>query len=822
MLKNYLVTAWRNITKDKFYALLNVIGLAMGLTAALFIFLYVIHEITFDKSNLNYKRIYRLESHFVINGKDDLMAKTAIQLAPALKDEYPEIEEFARFAQRGSYYLSHGEKEFREDHIFFADSTVFRVFTYPFIKGDPNSALIRPYSMVLTESMAKRYFGKQDPLGKVLRSVDGNLYEITGIMEDLPSNMHLRFDALISIATARQEFGADRLNDRGAQSFWSYNVYSYILLKKGTGIEPVLAKFPAFYSKYMKSFGDKIFGNYILMAKPLARVHHYSSDLSYDQPAGNIKYVAVFMLAGLFILMIACINYMNLATARSSVRSKEIGIRKISGALPHMLRRQFMAESILIVATSSLISLLLTWLLMPFFNSITHMNLKFSVLFEPDVSGGILVMALTVAILSGSYPAWYLSSLDPLRVIRSQSGTKGGSGFLRKMLVVFQFAVSVFMITGTFIIRSQLDYIQNSDAGFDKENLLVMEMRDSTLKKSLEPFRQELLKNPDIKMVSFSDGNPGYDPYIRAIRYEGEQGKMTDRTINVMYADYDYAPMMGIKITEGRYYDHEMKSDAEKAFVINETAAIKFGWTDSSGIADSNYEGVIGKRFHWGLHTDGTADRDGRIVGVVRDFHYASMRNKIEPLVIILNTDDQDLYFANIRINGLNKTKTIQYIDRTRQLFKDPYPFKYSFLEEHLRDYYQVEERTEMLSRTFALLAIFIASLGLLGLSSFLTRIRTKEIGIRKISGASANNIVLLFVREFSAWVILANILAAPVVIYLLTKWLRSFPYQTEIHPWIFGAGLALSLVVALLTLSARVFRAAALDPSEAVRHSGS
>jgi putative ABC transport system permease protein len=820
MFKNYLFTAWRNITKDKFYALLNVIGLTMGLTAALFIFLYVKNEITFDKSNLNYKRIYRLESRFVINEKDDLMAKTAIQLAPTLKDEYPEIEEFARFAQRGSYYLSFGEKEFQEDHIFFADSTVFRVFTYPFVRGDPNTALIRPYSMVLTESMAKRYFGKQDPLGHVLRSAEGNLYEVTGIIEDLPGNMHLRFDALLSIATARQEFGADRFNDRGAQSFWSYNVYSYILLKEGTHIESVLFKFPAFYSKYMKSFGDKIFGNYILMAKPLARVHHYSSDLAYDQPGGNMKYVSVFLLVAIFILIIASINYMNLATARSSSRSREIGIRKIAGALPQMLRRQFIAESILIVSISTFISLILTWLLMPFFNNLTQMNLRFSVLFEPVVIGGILVMAFIVALLSGSYPAWYLSSLDPIRVIRAQSDTKRGSGLLRKILVVFQFAISVMMITGTLIIRSQLSFMQNSDAGFDKENLLVMEMRDSTLKISIEPFRQELLKYPDIKMVSFSDGNPGYDPYIRAIRFEGDQGKMLDRTINVMYADYDYARMMGIQIVEGRYYDREMKSDAEKAFVINETAALKFGWIDSASRANGNYTSVIGKRFHWGLHTDGTADRDGQIVGVMKDFHYASMRNTIEPLVIILNTEDQNLFFANIRIISRNRVKTIEYINKVRQLFKDPYPFKYNFLDDHLRDYYQVEKRTEMLSRTFALLTILIASLGLLGLSSFLIRIRTREIGIRKISGARANRIVFLFVKEFSAWVILANMLAAPVVIILLTKWLRSFPYQTGIHPWIFIAGLILSLVVALLTVSVRVFQAASLDPSEAVRHS--
>ncbi len=349
-----------------------------------------------------------------------------------------------------------------------------------------------------------------------------------------------------------------------------------------------------------------------------------------------------------------------------------------------------------------------------------------------------------------------------------------------------------------------------------------MEMRDSTLKKSLEPFRQELLKNPDVKKVSFSDGNPGYEPYIRAIRFEGDQGKMTDRALNVLFADYDYARSMGMQLAEGRYYDREMKSDPEKAFVINETAAMDFGWIDSVSRANGDYASAIGKRFHWGLHTDGTADRDGQIVGVVKDFHYASMRNKIEPLVIILNTDDQDLFFANIRINSLNRAQTIGYIDRARQLFRDPYPFTYTFLDEHLMDYYQVEKRIEILSRTFALLTILIASLGLLGLSSFLTRMRTREIGIRKISGAGANRIVFLFVKEFSGWVILANLLAAPAVLFFLTKWLRSFPYQTKIHPWIFVAGLVITLAVALLTVSVRVFQAASLDPSEAVRHSGS
>ncbi|HJZ39855.1 MAG TPA: ABC transporter permease [Bacteroidales bacterium] len=819
MFKNYLIIAWRNITKDKFYTLLNMLGLAIGLTASVFIFLYIMDELTYDRSHLNHKRIYRLESHFVINGKDDLFAATQIPLGPTLKDEYPEIEEYVRFAQTGTMFLKYGDKEFQEDSIVYADSTIFSVFTHPLMQGDPKTVLNRPYTMVMTEKLAKKYFGSEDPVGKTLKSVEGNLYEVTGVIKDLPGNLHMKFEGLLSVATVRQEIGVERFNDRSAGSFWNIGIYNYIMLKEGASIDPILEKFPDFYTKYMKSLGDQINGSFTLMAKPLARVHHHSSDLGYDQPGGNIRYVYVFSLVAILILVIACINYMNLATARSARRSKETGMRKIAGAQRRMLIRQFLIESLVIAMASTVIAILLSRLLLPWFNMIANKTLDFSMLFTPVLLCCIAGLAIVVGLISGSYPALYLSSFNPVNVIKGQADNKGGNGLLRKILVVFQFTVSVAMITGTFIISSQLNFLQNTDPGFAKEDMLVMEMRDTTFKKSLEPFKQELLKNPDIKGVAFSNGNPGYDLGIQVMRIEGDSGNMVDRAVNNFFADYDYIDLMGIKVVEGRYYSRDMKSDPLKAFVINETAARKFGWIDSASAAAGNYASAIGKRFHFGINLDGTAARDGYIVGVVKDFHYASMRNPIEPLVILLNDQDRFNFFANIRINSRNRQKTMEYINQVRQDFKDIYPFKYKFLDENMKEYYLGEKRIGMLSRTFALLTVIIAALGLLGLSSFLTQTRTREIGIRKISGASANNIVLMFAREFSLWIFLANIIAAPVALYTLNKWLQAFPYKTDIHIWIFVAGLFISVFVALLTVSLRVFQAASINPSDAMRY---
>jgi len=819
MLKHYFIVAWRNISNDKFYTLLNVIGLAIGLTTAIFIFLYIVDELTYDKSHLNYKRIYRLESHFVFSGKDNLFAITQLPMAPTLKDEYPEIEEYARFASTGTLFLKYGGKEFQEDSINFADSTVFRVFTFPFIKGDPKYALNRPYTMVMTESLARKYFGDEDPIGKTIESVDGNLYEVTGVMRDLPGNLHFRFKGLLSASTMREILGAEKYKDRSAASFCLINVYSYIMLKDGADMDGILSKFPDFYQKYMKSFGDQVNASFTLMATPLERIHHHSGNLGYDQPVGDIEYIMVFGLVAILIVIIASINYMNLATARSARRSKETSLRKISGAQRNMLVRQFLVESVVIALFSTITALILGRLLLPVFNTIANKNVDYSVLCTPEIIGGIACLSLVIGLISGSYPALCLSSFNPVNVINGQSELRGGNGLMRKILVVFQFGISAAMITGTLIIGSQLNFMQNSDPGFNKQDLLIMELRDSTIKKSLEAFRQELLKNPDIKGVAFSNGNPGYGIGISAFRSEGDSGSLVDRALNVYSIDYDYIDLLGMKIAVGRNYDRNIKSDVLEGVLVNETLAGNLGWVDSDSKVRGDYSSVIGKRLQYGFNADGTAYRDGRVIGVVKDFHYASMRNLIEPVALFLCEKNEYQYYANIRIDSRNRRKGIEYIDKVRQDFNDPYPFKYRFLDENLRDYYSAEKRIGMLARTFTLLTILIAALGLLGLSSFLTQSRTREIGIRKIAGASPNQIVLMFTREFSLWIIIANILAAPVTIMLLNKWLLSFPYKTEIHPAIFAAGLIISLFVALLTVSLRVFQASSTNPAEAVRY---
>lgn len=819
MLRNYLITAIRNIFRDKFYTFINIFGLAIGIAVAIFIMLYVRDELNYDKYNKNYKQIYRLESDFTIAGKEDKFAATQIPLAPTLKDEYPEIEEYVRFVPAGTLYFKYENKEFREDSLLFCDSTVFRVFTFPLQTGDPSKALNRPYTMVISGSLANRYFGKSNPIGKTIQSIDGNLYEITGVLAEVPGNSHMKFNGLISAATVREQIGKSRFDDRSAGSFWNIGIFSYILLKENSTVDGINKKFPEFYNKYMKSLGDQISGSFKLKLKPLARVHHYSADLGYDFPGGNIKYVYIFSIVGLLILIIAAINYMNLATARSARRAREAGIRKVVGSTRGKLIRQYLSESMLITLLAFVISIFLVWIFLPEFNHIANKGIAFHNLAAPSMLGIIICLTILIGLISGSYPAFYLSSYKPALVIKGQTDQKGGNVSLRKVLVVLQFAISVFMLVGMLVVNSQLNFMQKSDIGFKKDNIMQMTLRDTTFKKNTDAFREELLKIPDISGVSFSTGNPGSNVSIQVMRIEGDSGKMTDKAINNYFIDYDYLPMMGMKITEGRNYDRSMTSDSKKAFIINETAARKFGWVDSSSKAAGNYASAIGKKFYFGINLKGGADKEGQIVGIVKDFHYNSLHNPIEPIVLLLMDNVQYRYSANISMSGQNRERTVAAIDKIRKDFNDRYPFEYKFIDESLHEFYIDEERISRLFKIFTILTIFIAVLGLLGLSSFLTQQRTREIGVRKVMGATSANIISMFIQQFSLWVIIANIVALPLSYYFMGKWLQDFSYRTNLHIWIFFAAFMLSLIVAILTVSYRVIIAANTNPAEAVRY---
>ena len=504
MLRNYFISAYRSIVKNKFYSILNIFGPAIGITCAILILLYVKEEITFDKHNKNYHRIYRLESDFNISGKATLAALIPMPMAPTLKDEYPEIKEVARFAGFGlqDILFQYKDLKFFEDKIYFTDSTVFKIFDYEFILGSPDNALNEPNTIVITESFASKYFGKENPMGEVLTTSNFGNCRVTGVIKDVPANSHLRFDCLLSMATIVELTGVDRFNSRSAPAFWNISAFEYILLDENAKIEDLLGKFPAFYDKYMSSLGKQINATFRLKATRIDKVH-FGSKLEFDLPVGNYSYIIIFSLVGVFMLLIASLNYMNMATARSTNRSKEVGLRKVIGAGRGTLIRQFISESMVLVILALIIALIATILILPSFNVLTDKVIKAGTLFEPVTFSLILVITLFVGLISGSYPAFYLSSFSPVEVLKSNVNPRQGKGLLRKILVVFQFAISGALIIGTMIVSGQQRYIRNKDLGLNKENVMIIPIRDTAfINHKLQSFKDELLKLPDVRGVS--------------------------------------------------------------------------------------------------------------------------------------------------------------------------------------------------------------------------------------------------------------------------------------------------------------------------------
>jgi putative ABC transport system permease protein len=809
MFRNFIKTTLRSLVKDKYYSAINILGLAAGLTVTILIILYIYDEVTYDKHHKLHERIYRLESDFVLDNKFHKFAATQVPLAPTLMDEYPEIVNYARFQPVGTLHFKDGDREFQDDSLMFADSTVFDLFTYPFVLGNAEKALTRPNTIVVTEAFANKHLGKENPIGQTLSDINNNIYEVTGVISDLPQNSHLKFSGLISAATIGERMGADRFNDRSSGSFWNIGIFSYVLLGEKSDFQSVIDKFPEFYDKYMKEIGDMIKGSFSLMGTPMADVHLNPMDLEYDLPKGNRSYVYIFMFAAGFILLIASINYMNMATARSARRSREVGMRKVSGSSRGMLIRHFLGESVVIAVLSFLISIVLVMLLLPLFNDLSGKSLSLEISEMPEIYLMGLGISLVVGLLSGLYPAFYLSGFNPVIVLKGLvSGGKGGQSF-RKVLVLVQFTISVILIIVTMIVSGQLKFMKTTDLGFNKDNVIVMTVRDTTLRKSFDSFRDELLTHSEITNASQSQTNPGTNVGIQVQRIEGEGGELIDKGINLYGVGYDYTDMMGIEIIQGRGYDRDMGTDVDKAFIINETAAREFGWGEEA----------IGKRWQFGLQLDGTANRDGEVVGVFKDFHYTSLHNKIEPLVLILQDNNRRLPIFNIRTTGKNTEAVLEFIDEKRTEFGDRYPFEYDFLSDNLDDYYQEEIVIGRIFRYFTILTILIAALGLLGLSAFMAQQRTREIGIRKVMGSSVDGVVLLFMKQFSIWIIIANLIGWPVAWYGMNKWLQDFQYRVDVTIWIFAVALVLSLVVALLTVSWQSIRVGRINPAESLKH---
>ena len=794
MLKNYLFIALRNIKKNKIYSLLNIFGLAFGMAIFILIFLYVRHELSFDRWNQNADRIFRVvqkQPGNVYLGSDRFAVSPA-PLAAALMQEFPEVTAATRIDSASHVPLSYKEKHFVEKTTHWADPNFFKVFSIEMISGDPGTALSEPYSILFSESAATKYFGDEDPLGKTVIYRERFDMTVTGVFKDFPKNSHFTMDIILPF-DAQTTLSNRRLDTWGNNSY-----YTYFLLQEGADPFYLQNKLPAFFKKYSKGKGWETAEFYL---QPLTSIHLYSN-LNFEiTPNSDIRYIYLFSTIAFLILLIACINYINLATARSVRRAKEVGMRKVVGAHRNQLIKQFLGESTLITFIALLLTLGLIALSLPAFNRFVERDIAFNPINNPELVFGILIAFVIVTILAGGYPAAYISRFRPISALKSTTERGKRNVFFRNMLVIFQFVISILLIFSTMIVRSQLRYIQNREMGYNREHIVVIKPRDNRLRKQIDTFKTELRSNPNVIAVSASSSLPNHISSSTFAKWPGKPDNL-DIPIYVCESDYNFVDVFELKLVLGRNFSREFPSDAKGVFLINESAAKALGW-----------DTPLGKEFsHWGNENPA-----GKIVGVLKDFHMHSLHQEIKPLYIFHKTDISS--YVSIKITGENIPGTLAFIKETFKTFSPAYPFEYSFFDEIFNRAYKSEQKIGRLFSTFTLLTIFIACLGLFGLASFTAEARTKEIGIRKVLGASIPNIIGLLNQEYVRKVILATLIAWPLGFYAMSKWLQNFHYRISLGIFPFLASGLLALVIALMTVSFQTFRAAAVNPVDSLHY---
>jgi putative ABC transport system permease protein len=805
MISNYLRSALRNFRRNKIYAVINILGLSLGLTSTIFILLYINDELGYDKHFSLHKRLYRLEGDFNINNKHDRFAVSALPMGPALQLEMPEVEAFCRFNLNENTIFRYNEKEFIEKNAYLADSTAPYLFSLSFIEGNPEKALTEPFTVILSEKTAKKYFGKSPAYGKILYTPSGRSYKVTGVFEDLPHNTHMVFDLLMSMETLGTYMGDEQYHSMAPIAFWNVGYFTYILLKPNSDMDNILNKFPAFYDKYMKEIGDQINASFELKANRIDKVHH-NSHVDADLPTGNMAYIYVFSAVAVLIILLAAINYMNLATARAANRAREVGLRKVVGANRAQLAGQFMSESLLLAVLSMVISLILIKLFIPLFNQISGKALSFSLLANPEMMFGILAITLITGLISGIYPSLFLSSFQPAVVLKGKIKIGSGGAWLRKGLVAFQLLISLVMVTGSIVIFDQLHFMQRADMGFEKDNIMVLEVQDSAFRRRTDSFKSELLQNPNILNVGMSWGIPGGSMSVQVVRMEKET-KMQDYALNLLPCDYDFLELLQVSFVKGRNFSREMGSDKETAVIVNEATVREMGWG----------EHALGKKIHWGYDMDGSGGKRMKVIGVVKDFNYVSLHNTIEPIIMFI--PDFPLNVMSVRIKPGTEKSSIDFIQKQWKESNVNRPFDYYFLDKNFESKYQAESNLGQVFSIFAILSIFIALLGLIGLSSFMALQRTKEIGVRKVLGASIQSIVLMLYRESVLLVFLAFIIAVPLSWYMLHRWLENFAYHISLSWFIFAFAGLIILIITLISVSFHAIKAALSNPVTAIKY---
>ncbi|MCK4646995.1 MAG: ABC transporter permease [Candidatus Aminicenantes bacterium] len=788
LLWNYFKIAFRKIKRQKVFSFINISGLAIGMACCILIFLWVQEELSFDRFHENKDELYRVYTEVQYSdGRINLFATSYFPLARVLKEECPDVKHAARYASRHGLLIKHGEKQFSDDDSGFADPSFLSMFTFPFVKGDPKTALSNKFSVVITEEMSKKIFGSVDPIGKTLNVNNLCDVQVTGIIKDVAHNSYFQFDFIFPYVLY---WGPNWTEP----SHWGGNpLETFVLLHENALAGEVEQKVTSIKEKHDPSSPGM---EEQLHLQPLRQIHFYALG-----GGGLIIYIYIFSAIAFFIIIIACINFMNLSTARAATRANEVGLRKVVGAKKSDLIKQFFGESVLLSFIALVIALFIVQLILPSFNDLAGKQLKLDFSDNMTIIFGLIIITFFTGILSGSYPALFLSSILPANVLKGTLKAGQKSSLLRKGLVIFQFSISVFLIVCTLIIYKQLNYMRNRELGYEKENLVFVYMQDE-IRPKFESIKNELLQNSNIINVTRSLQAPDY--IASTVSKLDWKGKNPEERVSMNWdiVGFDYFETFKMEMDEGRRFSRKFATDASEAYIVNEEAVKLMG-----------IESPVGKRlFVFG--------KEGTIIGIVKNFHFLPLHQEIKPFVYRMDpnwTSAMGCMFS--RISPDNASETLKYMEKIFKKSGPDYPFKYQYITERIDRLYRNEQQMGKIVGYFTFLAVFISCLGLFGLASFTAERRTKEVGIRKVLGASVSGIVLLLSKEFTKWVLVANIIACPLAYFIAHKWLENYAYKTSITIWVFILSAGLAFLIALVTVCFQAIKAALSNPVDALRY---
>lgn len=791
MIKNYLRVAFRNLWRHKGFSFLNIMGLTIGMSACFLVFLYVKFELSYDDFHSKLDRIYRVVTD--INNPTETLHFSVV--APAMpvaaKRDFPEIEKQVRFSP-GSILVRRGDLKFQEENMAFADSTFFEIFDFPLLRGNPATALRGTWTVVLSETAAKKYFGSADPMGQqLLLTGDSRPATVTGIMKDMPENTELKADMLVSMYNSASDSSRD-------QNWGGFGVFSYFLLKPHTNAQALQKKFPAFLVNHIEKMMKELNQSYTYLLEPL-KDSYLKSGTRGGRVSGSLTNVYVFSIVGIFILLIAGINFINLTTARSTERAREVGIRKVIGAVRRQLTGQFLGESVILCLIAFILSVGVCAALLPSFNFLAGKTISTGIFHHPGYILALLLISLGIGLLAGIYPALVLSAFQPIIVLKGRFATGVRGLLLRKGLVITQFTISIGLIVATLLVADQLDYMRRQDLGFSKDQELVLDTHGD----HWQALKEEVKTLPGVLSTAMSSSTPGSGWMNAYSIIQNQKGEMQVCAPDLYFVDFDYIPQYQMKVVAGRTFSRAFGTDTTQAMILNERATRMLGYRRPQDAIGRNFD-------QWG--------HKGKVIGVIKDFHYAGLQQEIRPLSLRIEPDGCSL--LSVKVSTTNLKRTIAAIQRIWQTIIPNRPFSYYFVDEQFDEQYRAEDRFGRLFLYFAVLAIFISCLGLLGLASYSTVQRTKEIGVRKVLGASVMGIVRLLSADFVLLIGIAFLIATPLAGWLMKRWLDGFAYRVDIFSawWIFAAGGLMALIIAMLTISFQAIKAAITNPVQSLR----